>query len=701
MLVLLIVAGGCRDSERKATYPSAPVIIISIDTLRADHLPVYGYSKVATPNIDSLRADGILFASAWAHAPLTLPSHVSLLTGTLPGSNNVRNNIGYRFKGDLLATLPGILGTAGYERGASVSAYVLRGSTGLSGMFDFYDDAIANRPGIPVGALQRDGDRSRQALETWIDGHVDAPFIAWLHLFEPHAPYTPPEPFASTYPHVPYDGEIAAADAIVGRFLETLKAKRLYDKALIVLLSDHGEGLGEHGEPEHGVFLYRQSIHVPLIVKLPGGDRKGQAVDQPVGIFDVAPTVLAALGIAIPSSMEGRDVLVPPPPDSEPRRIYSETYFPRIHLGWSELRSLVNGHFHYIEGPDPELYSLAEDPAETRNILADERRAYAAMRESMNPYRAEATLPESVDPEEAKRLVALGYLGSVAAPAEGPLPDPKARIGVIALMSEAMFLVSQNRHEEAISKLRAITEREPGMTDAWNQLALSLEALGRYEEAADAYRRAIDLTPALASEFGLSLGAVLLRLERFDEAETHAALAEKVNPSGYHILRARIAFAREDWEAAEREARAAMDERYGRTAASVLLARVYAQQGRLEAGLALIDATERESAPGDFGPVESLEYARGDLLARMNRLEEAEAAFRREIAAFPRDHLAYSALAILYRMKNEIPSMRSVIEEMAEANPTEATFLYAAHSLDQLDDHVTADEWRRRAKTLR
>jgi arylsulfatase A-like enzyme len=196
----------------------------------------------------------------------------------------------------------------------------------LSDLFDFYDDAISSRPGIPVGALQRDGDRARESLEAWLGSVARRPSLALLHIFEPHAPYDPPEPFASRYRSNPYDGEIAAADAIVGRFIETLKARDSYDKALIILLSDHGEGLGDHGEPEHGVFLYRESIHVPLVVKLPGSERRGETVERPVGLIDIAPTVLLALGLTPPPTMIGEDLLGTENRESASRRISARRF---------------------------------------------------------------------------------------------------------------------------------------------------------------------------------------------------------------------------------------------------------------------------------------------------------------------------------------------------------------------------------------
>ncbi|HYM60177.1 MAG TPA: sulfatase, partial [Thermoanaerobaculia bacterium] len=265
--VVALLATSCRRGEVSTSGKRAPVILISIDTLRADHLPLFGYKDVETPNIDALRRDGILFTNAFCHVPLTLPSHVTVLTGLLPPDNKVRNNIGYKLD-PAVPTLPGILKASGYATGASVSAYVLRGSTGLGPSFDFYDDAIASKPGTPVGSLQRSGKASEEIAARWIGENDSKPFFFFLHLFEPHSPYTPPEPFRSRF-RLPYDGEIATADAIVGDLLDFLRKRGLYDKAIIVLMSDHGEGLYEHGEPEHGIFLYREAIHVPLIVKLP------------------------------------------------------------------------------------------------------------------------------------------------------------------------------------------------------------------------------------------------------------------------------------------------------------------------------------------------------------------------------------------------------------------------------------------------
>ncbi|HKR65203.1 MAG TPA: sulfatase, partial [Thermoanaerobaculia bacterium] len=320
-LALLLCAAACRPHETPVAH--APVILISIDTLRADHLPMFGYRGVATPNLDALRRDGILFTNAYAHAPLTLPSHTSVLTGLLPPANGVRNNIGYQLAPNV-PTLGTMLRGAGYDTGAAVSAYVLRGSTGLRASFDFYEDAIENRPGTPTGSLQRPGSVTTNLAKQWIAQRGAKPFFFFLHLFEPHSPYEPT-----------YDADIAAADRIAGDFIADLKARGIYDRAIVIFFSDHGEGLSQHGEPEHGIFLYREDIHVPLVVKLPSNARAGETIAHPVGLVDILPTIAQLTGVAAPAKIDGMSLLA----STADRQIYSETLYPRIHLGCSELRS--------------------------------------------------------------------------------------------------------------------------------------------------------------------------------------------------------------------------------------------------------------------------------------------------------------------------------------------------------------------------
>jgi arylsulfatase A-like enzyme/Flp pilus assembly protein TadD len=671
----------CRgERATTASRERGPVIIISVDTLRADHLPMYGYDKVETPHLDALRGDSILFANAYSHVPLTLPSHATILTGLLPPNHGVRSNIGYHLRAET-PSIPGLLKAAGYATGGAISSYVLRGNTGIAAAFDFYDDAISNRSGVAIGNLQRAGDATAAIAKSWIEGHEQQPFFFLLHVFEPHAPYSAPEPFRSKYAAVPYDGEIAATDAIVGDFLVFLKTRGIYDRATIIFLSDHGEGLRQHGEPEHGIFIYRETIHVPLLVKLPARDRAGETVTAPVGLVDVLPTIAELTGVQPPAKLDGKSLLAKADPQ---RTLYGETLYPRIHLGWSELRSLQGSQFHFIQAPRAELYDSTADPAETRNVLADQRRVYSAMRTELERYGSDVSMPVNVDPEEAKKLAALGYLGSVQSTPSGPLPDPKDRIGDIAAMSQATGLLEAGRLDEAIATYRRIVAENPRFSDAWNQLASTLARAGRYEEAATAYRTAIERSPSLANEFALALASVLLHLSDYDDATKHVALAEKTNPGAAQVMYARIALARKDPRRAETHARQAQTDPGQSLTASVLLAQAMAEQNRPAEALALLSQTEQRARTEGALPLESLDSVRGDALARMERFDEATLAFRRSIADFPTDPSAYMRLAIVFAVAGHPTESRAILDEMVRRNPTPEARKLKAKTLAEL-----------------
>jgi arylsulfatase A-like enzyme/tetratricopeptide (TPR) repeat protein len=679
-ILVLLIAAAC--SRRNAgTYPNAPVIIVSIDTLRADHLPMFGYRDVETPALDAFRKDAILFTEAYSHVPLTLPSHVSILTGLLPPKNGVRNNIGYVLD-PKIPTIPSVLEQHGYETGAAVSAFVLRGSSGLSHSFDFYEDAIANRPDVAAGALQRSGRITAEIAEQWIHPRASKPFFFLLHVFEPHAPYEPPEPFRSRFRNA-YDGEIAAADAIVGGFLNRLKQEHIYDRAVIIVLSDHGEGLDQHGESEHGIFVYREDIHVPLLVKLPGRAAAGTTVDSPVALVDVFPTIAQLLRIQAPANLSGRSLFDRQEAD---RRIYSESLYPRIHLGWSDLRSLVDSRNHFIQAPKPELYDMRKDPREISNLVTDDRRTYTQMRQQLAGYIDNAALPVHVDPEEAKKLAALGYLSSTASPSFGNLPDPKDRIGEIAAMMKAAQLLHDRRYDESIAAFRRIVEENPRFTDAWNELGTALESAGRYQDAIDAYRKAIATTPELAGEFGLKVGSALLHLERYDDAERNARLGERTNPSATHLLLARIALARKDFSRAEAETRLGSTDATTRVAADILLAQIYAQQGRPADAIPVIAKAGEEMAREKLGPIESYHFARGDILARMNRYDEAIAEFKQEIADFPTSRQTYANLYLIYRLRGQNREAEQTLADMMRAIPGPATKEFAAKTVRAVGD---------------
>jgi len=682
LLFLALALLACRG-ERVAPAGHPPVIIISIDTLRADHLPAYGYTAIETPHLDALRRDSILFENAYSHVPLTLPSHVSMLTGELPNENGVRNNIGFRLDVAKHETIPTLLKKKGYATGAAISAFVLRGNTGLRDAFDDYDDQVAVREGAAVGTLARDGRETSAIAKRWIDAHRGAPFFFFLHLFEPHTPYEPS-----------YDGEIVKSDAIVGDFLDHLRAAGLYDDAVIVLMSDHGEGLGDHGEDEHGIFLYREAIHVPLMLKLPGKQRANSTVSRVVQLIDILPTIAALTGANVPAAAHGTSLIAD---KVEPRRVYSETVYPRIHLGWSDLRSLQDERFHYIEAPSPELYDDQADRSERRNVLKDERRTYAAMRAVLDAIPRGSLTPSNVDPEEAKKLAALGYLSGGSSDAGGPLPDPKDRIGDLGAMRQAGELSRQKRYAPAIARLRDVVATSPRFTDAWTLLGQTLAESGATNEAIDAYKRAIEISPTLSSEIGLSMAGLYLSNNKLDEAEAHAKLGEAINPGLMHLILGRVALRRGRLDEAMQHAKTAESRAGYRMPAIVLSAQTLAARGpqSLPQALSMTESARREVAEQHLDPVPLLEFTRGDILARMDRPEEAADAFREEIRLFPHQREAYSNLTIVYWVRGDAAHAKETMDAMVAANPSNESYRYAADLFRELGASRLEQAFRR------
>ena len=501
------------------------MVLISIDTLRSDRLPAYGYEGVETPAIDALVADSVLFERAYSHYPLTLPSHISVLTGLLPDRHGVRDNLGYPFDSSRFPYLPSILKTQGYSTGAAVSAYVLRSETGIGTDFDFYEGDIFFREWVPGGALSRRGPETLEATLPWLQSVAGRPFFLFFHIYEPHTPLEAPEPYSQLYP-LPYDAEVAAADAVIGDLLAELRSLGEYEKSMIIMISDHGEGLGDHGEAEHGVLLYREAIQVPLIVKLPQRQRAGTRVATPAQLADILPTVIDVLGVDYDQDLPGISLLELNE-THEDRPIYSETFYGRLHYGWSDLASIVRGPFHYIHGTVHRLFDIVTDPGETEDILRQERPTYAALRDELDNYQRELVAPEEVDEETRLKLAALGYLDTNFGDAEGPLPDPEARLGTLDDLWEALELRKEGKPEEALAAAERALETNPEMADAWQVKGSSLEDLGRFEAALEAFTEALNRFGPRA-DLVLAAARVRLELGQTEEALDGIRYAQRV-----------------------------------------------------------------------------------------------------------------------------------------------------------------------------
>ena len=699
---LVFLAAGCRRGGPRETFRDAPVILVSVDTVRSDHLPTYGYKGVETPALDDLRKDSILFERAWSHVPLTLPSHASILTGREPSAHGIHDNLGYRLKADV-PTLAELLKKEGYETGGAVSCFVLEGKgSGISRGFDFYDDAVGPAEGgAALGQVQRAGPETEARLEAWLASRpAGGKLFAFLHLYEPHTPYEPPEPFKTRYAAQPYDGEIAQADAIVGRFLAFLKSRGLYDKALIVILSDHGEGLGDHGESEHGMFLYRESLQVPLFVKLPGGKRAGETVATPAALVDVFTTLAEAAGVKGFTRPEGTRSLLDPP-GAPARRIFSETFFPRIHFGWSELSSLFDGRWHYIEAPKAEIYDVAADPGETSNLHPQKPDALRSMLAEIGKRKPAYESAGDLDPEARKKLASLGYLSAGPSSANaGALDDPKDRIRTFEELRIGLGHFTAGNYAKAHAIFTKLLAENPRMLDVWDMDSKVLLELGRPEEALAAVKKTVDLAPEAArAPYLREVANLCLQLGKWDEGAKHAEALRALGDPEAEDIAARAALGKGDFAAAEPAARAAYEKGSGRTKirGALVLGRLAILRNDLASAQKWSDEATALSA--DDKLVQSgLHMLRGDVFARQGRAPEAEREFLEEIRLYPDRLDARVSLAALYASVGRREDARRTLIQLVVREPKPETFLLAMKTFRSTEDPDGEREMRREAR---
>jgi arylsulfatase A-like enzyme/Tfp pilus assembly protein PilF len=558
-LVVFLALSASGATSPKATSSPSPttkppnIILITLDTTRADRMGFLGSGRGLTPNLDALAKQSVVFARAYAQVPLTTPSHAALLTGTYPQFSHLED-LGAPLGKDL-PYLPDLLHKHGYHTAAFLGAYILDPAAAAPGFergFDLYDAHFHQRkPGEDryKSVERRAEDVANRALG-WLSRHQQRPFFIWLHFYDAHDPYDPPEPFKTHYASAPYDGEIAYTDSIVGSFVEVLRKHGLYQNSVIAIAADHGEAFGEHGEERHGMFLYDDTIHVPLLLKLPAERLGGKRVEERVALAEVAPSLLEAAGIPAPATMQAKSLFplmnagktsAGGEGNAPERSVYSETNYGHRAFGWSELRSWRTAKYLYVQAPKRELYDQSSDPDAVKN-LAPAAKAVADTMESQladfqqktSSIRGEQT---KLDPTQAEKLRALGYLASDNAGAntsEKAAIDPKDKIEVANKFHRSLVDLEEDRYEEAITELREVVRLEPDIASGHLELGRALVHLQRYQEALPVLRTAAEKNPNSGMAH-YELGLALIKTGQWEAALPEVQAAVVCTPTSAQL----------------------------------------------------------------------------------------------------------------------------------------------------------------------
>ncbi|HEY6444230.1 MAG TPA: sulfatase-like hydrolase/transferase [Candidatus Acidoferrales bacterium] len=627
-IVMVMMSVGGWFVLRSEAANASSVILITLDTTRADRMGFLGSKRGLTPNLDRLARQAVVFERAYSQAPITTVSHATILTGTYPQFHHV-NDFGSHLP-TWVPYLPQLLQEHGYRTAAFVGSIILDPRNGLAPGFDrgfdFYDaDYTLQQNGRDrFDTVERRGDRVIAHAIDWLGHNSTQPFFLWIHLFDPHQPYDPPPPYAARFASDPYDGEIAYTDAALGKLFSYLRAHSLYSGSLIAVMADHGEALGEHGEETHGIFLYDETIHVPLVVKFPNNRFAGRRVGSRVRLVDVAPTIAEVVCIPVPKEMQGESLVSTLKPGATDRDAYSETDYPQQGFGWSPISSLRDGRYLFIEAPRPELYDTIADPPEMRDIAGKNRKVVELLKTRLMHVQKKyssttADRTFGMTPQQKAALSSLSSLGYVAHRTGGGsaamLADPKDKIQVANELQDATLLVDSNRSTEAIPLLRKVaasdpsiyfgqlelglaevnrknyggavapleraTELMPGSARAQYELGFALFEIGDKNSSAMHFERAVTLMPKSA-EAHYSLGSVYARIDRVPDAVRQLRTALAIEPVMYraNLLLGRILSLEGDGKDAVPYLQQAVKSNPSSREAHLFLGDVYKQLGR-------------------------------------------------------------------------------------------------------------------------
>ncbi|UCH92963.1 MAG: tetratricopeptide repeat protein [Candidatus Aminicenantes bacterium] len=545
IVIYLIFAGSITRWYYKFKLRQLNVILITLDTVRSDYLSCYKKGNARTPHLDRIAQEGVLFERCIAQSPLTLPSHVTIFSGTYPLFHQVRDNGGFRVPGQL-EFVSEVLQSGGFVTSAFIGAYVLHSKWGVNQGFDtFSDDFDLKKYYTTTREIEKKADEVLGNARTWLKTHGHKKkFFTWIHLFDPHIPYDPPPPYAEKYADNPYRGEVEFVDEQLGKFFAFLKKEGLENKTLIVITGDHGEGLWQHREHTHGVFIYETTVRVPLIIKAPFQFPVKQ-VKEIVEHVDIAPTLLHAAGSSIPHSYQGKSFLnmMFGKEEKGKQTAYTESFYSRLHRGWSQLQALYRDDWKYIRAPNDELYHIHNDPDEENNLSIKKSFIKKTMKERLGHFIKEKSInaitPQQLDKRDKadlKMLESLGYLTTFAdTSGKTNLPDPKDKVHLLNDYAKASGLINIGKFNQAVILLRRIIADDPANVDAYLKLGVAYNKKKMYQEAVECFHEILKRKPDYNTAM-INLLQSLTAMGKFDEAIREARQFLKLFPQDYSLL---------------------------------------------------------------------------------------------------------------------------------------------------------------------
>jgi arylsulfatase A-like enzyme/Tfp pilus assembly protein PilF len=656
---------------------SLNVLVITLDTIRADRLGAYGHPHIRSGFVDGLAERGVVFDRCIAPTPLTLPSHTSLFTGTYPVYHGVRDNGNYVVPKEL-TTMAELLSDAGYRTGAFVGAFVLSSRWGLDQGFGSYTEPQGGYDPklVSFSQIQRRAEDVVDDAIAWLGHQTQEPWFAWVHLYDPHLTYDPPPAFARQYPGDPYLGEVAYADAELGRLQRFLETSGFDGNTLVVFTGDHGEGLGDHGEHDHGLLLYQSTSRVPLIIYHPDAPRRGVRREEVVSLVDILPTVVEAIAVSPPEDIQGQSLwpLISGEGAFDEKPVYAETHYPKLHFGWSPLTALQDRQFQLIQSSEPELYDLENDPHQNNNIFSTNPSTAKRMTgdledliERLGQGAVEAA--NAPDADTIAKLAALGYVTSGVEIAEGlstgDLPSPKSMLWLYNLLMAANNAIAEGDEAEGERKLLKLLEANHSLVDGWVSLGKLYRNQGRMAEALEAFREANEKRPQ--DPFLVSrLANALISAQQPAEAEQHLLVAQEKHPDNPLIVFAMARVMENTGRPAEAENlfRRALTLDPHSASAHVRLAALALRRGDLDAA-----GPELEAALELDPLVSEAQLFTGQLRERQNRIEEAAEAYRNELAHSPNSLPAAIALSRLEGRRGRFAEQEQVLRDAIQTNP--------------------------------